>query len=320
MTSTNLQPAADDGPQHEPELYEHAVLVAREDEDRAAAALIDVSPGGFRSSAWTGPLDEETESVEFAAYLPHDDPATLPNALAADGVACSPATVTRVDPGWEERWKEFHRLVIVAGMWIGPPWCLAEAPDGMPHVVIDPGQGFGTGAHPTTQLMVELLAAQPRHLSLVDVGTGSGVLAIAASKLGFRSISALDNDPAAVDSAADNFARNGTSHIDVRCADVLQGATLPTAELMLANIILGPLVALADRIALANGELDGPEWQPPARIIVSGLLRSQTDEAVAAFERAGYTLREHRERGGWIGAVLEHRSDRVADILAPPVL
>ena len=100
------------------------------------------------------------------------------------------ATLAEVEPGWEDRWREFHHPVRIGPLWVGPPW-ETPPPDAIP-VVIDPGQAFGTGAHPTTRLCLELLLDQPRG-SVLDVGCGSGVIAIAAAKLGFGPVLAVDD-------------------------------------------------------------------------------------------------------------------------------
>jgi ribosomal protein L11 methyltransferase len=96
-----------------------------------------------------------------------------------------------VPEDWQHRWREFHRAVRVGPLWVGPPWLTAE-PDAIA-VVIDPGRAFGTGAHPTTQLCLQLLLdLAPRGGSVIDIGCGSGVLSIAARKLGFEPVIALD--------------------------------------------------------------------------------------------------------------------------------
>jgi ribosomal protein L11 methyltransferase len=121
-------------------------------------------------------------------------------------------------------------------LWIGPPW--EDAPEGVKPVVIDPGRAFGTGAHPTTRLCVELLLElEPG--SIVDVGCGSGVLAIAAAKLGFAPVVAVDADEAAVEAATRNAAANGVE-VDVRLVDAALGE-LPVAEIAVANIDLPTL-------------------------------------------------------------------------------
>ena len=130
------------------------------------------------------------------------------DAVAGLLIAFPGADVMPVQPGWEDGWRAFHRPARAGGLWIGPPW---EQPDaGELAVVIDPGRAFGTGAHPTTRLCIELLATSERG-SLLDVGCGSGVLSIAAARLGFDPIRAVDNDPIAVETTVANAAVNGVA-------------------------------------------------------------------------------------------------------------
>ncbi len=149
----------------------------------------------------------------------------------------------RVEPGWEDNWRAFHRPVEIGRLWVGPPW--DEAPRGLLPVVIDPGRAFGTGAHPTTRLCLELLQ-ELKPASLLDLGCGSGVLAIAAAKLGFAPITALDNDPEAIEATLANAEANGVS-FDVALADVL-AATLPPTKLVVCNISLQALEELVPRL------------------------------------------------------------------------
>ncbi len=135
--------------------------------------------------------------------------------------------------GWEEAWREFHHGVVVGRFWIGPPW--EEATDEVDAVVIDPGRAFGTGAHATTRLTLELLQKlEPG--SLLDVGCGSGVLSIAAAKLGFRPIVAIDVDQDAVDIALANARVNGVE-LDAYRSDALAD-DLPAADIVVANVAL----------------------------------------------------------------------------------
>ncbi len=156
------------------------------------------------------------------------------------------ARITEVESGWEERWRAFHRPVRVGPLWIGPPW--ERAPADALAVVIDPGRAFGTGAHATTRLCLELLLGVPRG-SVLDVGCGSGVLAIAAARLGFGPVVAVDVDEAAVGAARANAATNGVA-IDVHHLDALED-TLPVADVVLANVTLEAVEALAPRVDAA---------------------------------------------------------------------
>jgi ribosomal protein L11 methyltransferase len=179
--------------------------------------MLELFPEGFVE-------ERRGDSVELAAFT---------DAAGADRLRDRFGSVETepVASGWEEEWKRFHRPVRVGSLWIGPPW--ENAPGGVEAVVIDPGRAFGTGAHPTTRLCVELLLELERG-SLLDVGCGSGVLAIAASKLGFAPIVAIDADEAAVEAATRNAAANG-AEIDVRLLDAATDE-LPAAEIAVANI------------------------------------------------------------------------------------
>ena len=162
-----------------------------------------------------------------------------------------------VEPGWEDAWRAFHRPVRVGPLWIGPPWFPPEEVA----VVIDPGRAFGTGAHGSTRAALELLAGLDRSPAL-DLGCGSGVLSVAALRLGFGPVAAFDVDPLAVGATAENAARNGVE-VAVALADVLADP-LPAAPLWFANLELGILERLLERADL------------PARILASGLTANQT--------------------------------------------
>ena len=162
-----------------------------------------------------------------------------------------------VAPGWEDAWRAFHRPVRVGPLWIGPPWFPPEEVA----VVIEPGRAFGTGAHGSTRAALELLAGLDPSPAL-DLGCGSGVLSVAALRLGFGPVAAFDVDPLAVGATAENAARNGVE-VAVALADVLADP-LPSAPLWLANLELGILERLLERADL------------PARILASGLTADQT--------------------------------------------
>jgi ribosomal protein L11 methyltransferase len=144
---------------------------------------------------------------------------------------------------WRDRWKSFHQPVRLGPLWIGPPW--HDLPTDATAIVIDPGRAFGTGAHPTTQLCIELLL-QLEPGSAVDFGCGSGVLAIVAAKFGFAPVIALDSDASAVEATRLNAAANGVS-IDVRHADALTDSP-PAGDVALVNITRAALTALAPRL------------------------------------------------------------------------
>ena len=180
-----------------------------------------------------------------------------------------------VEDGWEDRWREFHRPVRIGPLWVGPPW--ASAPAESIAVFIDPGRAFGTGAHPTTRLCLELLLDLPR-TSLLDVGCGSGVLSIAAARLGFRPLTAVDLEEPAVEATRANAEANGVA-VDARMLDAL-AEPLPASELVVANIALAAVTALGAKLEAA-------------RLVTSGYLAADRPEP------AGYTHRTRRELDGW---------------------
>ena len=186
-----------------------------------------------------------------------------------------------VAEGWEDNWRTFHHGVVVGRFWVGPPW--EQPPAGVEPVVIDPGRAFGTGAHPTTRLTLALLQEQLSG-SLLDVGCGSGVLSIAASKLGFAPVLAVDVDPDAVEVTDENAQANGVE-LDARVYDALTDE-LPAVDLVVANVALDVVEALLARV-------------PAGRVITSGYL--ERDEPRVT----GWRTLERRTDGGWAADLVE---------------
>jgi ribosomal protein L11 methyltransferase len=184
---------------------------------------------------------------------------------------------------WELRWRRFHRPVRIGSLWIGPPW--EKAPADALAVVIDPGRAFGTGAHATTRLCLELLAGLPPG-SALDVGCGSGVLAIAAARLGHRPVLAVDNDQTAVEVARANVEANSVD-VEVRLADALT-EPLPAADVALANTSFAAAGQFAARLDVRV-------------LVTSGYF------ATALPELSGFRHRERRELEGWAADVYERQ-------------
>jgi ribosomal protein L11 methyltransferase len=213
--------------------------------------MLELFPDGF----------EERDAADGLELVAYTDPSGEERLWAAFARVTSEA----VAAGWEERWRQFHRPVRVGPLWVGPPW---ERPDRSPAVTIDPGRAFGTGAHPTTRLCLELLL-ELKPTSLLDVGCGSGVLAVAAAKLGFEPVVALDHDPAAVEATRRNAAANGVL-VDVRAGDALT-AELPGAAVVVANVTADLIRSLGGRVR--PDALIGAGYLESAAPALPGLVR-----------------------------------------------
>jgi ribosomal protein L11 methyltransferase len=189
-------------------------------------------------------------------------------------------TVEEVEPGWEDAWRSFHTGVRIGPLWVGPPW--EEPPADARPIVIDPGRAFGTGAHPTTRLALELLAELAPG-SLLDVGCGSGVIAIAAMKLGFDPVRAGDTDPVAVEVTRENAERNGVA---VEAAPLDARTDALEADVVVANIALDVVEALAPRVRARDLVLSG--YLAADRPAVPGLVH------VTRRERDGWAADRYR--------------------------
>ena len=200
--------------------------------ESARARMLELFPEGFEEV-------EHHDGVELVAYTDPSGEERLWHAFSGSGAP----TAEDVPEGWEERWREFHQPVRVGSVWIGQPW--QERPAAGVVVVIDPGRAFGTGSHATTRLCLELLIRIERG-SLLDIGCGSGVLAIAAAKLGFAPVVAIDDDEQAVAAALANAEANDVE-IEVRQADAAEDE-LPAADVAVANVTRAVVETVGARV------------------------------------------------------------------------
>jgi len=234
----------------------------------ARAAMLELFPDGFEEV-------ERDDGVELAAYTDAAGEERLWQVFGG-------ASGVDVETGWEERWRRFHRPVRVGRLWVGPPWETPEA--GTVAVVVDPGRAFGTGAHATTRLCLELLQeleASP----LLDVGCGSGVLSVAGALLGFAPVLAVDTEQAAVAATLENAARNGV-RVDVQIVE--PDAPLPALHTVVANISEQAVRALPRRV---DAEV----------LVTSGYL------GATELELDGYAHTSRRVRDGWAADVHRRR-------------
>ena len=210
--------------------------------------------------------------------------------------------VRRVDDAeWSDAWKAHYVPQRIGRVVIRPSWSPAEDPDPADAVIVlDPGMAFGTGLHPTTRGCLELLQdVSPMPAEILDVGCGSGVLALAALKLGAEHALALDTDPLAVDSTRENASRNGLAD----AIEVRQGSLDERGgpyELILANLVAAVLIDLAPRLAAHLGTT--------GTLLASGIIEPRAPEVIDAMRAAGLRVAARRDDGEWVSLRLEHAS------------
>jgi len=291
-----------------------AVRVSGEHAELVLAELLELTPAGVEE------VQLEAGVIEYAVYGAPGELPGLPDLHALVGDAPVEVSTSEIPDDWSERWKQFHRPVLIAAprardagtrpipaLHVRPPWLPpsshAEGP--VREIVIDPGQAFGTGAHASTrlclQLLMELAAANPPSGPLLDVGTGSGVLAIAAAGLGYQPVLGLDHERESVHAARENAAVNAVQlearrfELRTQALPWIGDEALPRAPLAVVANLLRPLLL---ELAITMPEA-------PTDLIVGGLLREEVDEIVLAFaERHALRERERRSSGEWAAAWL----------------
>lgn len=269
-----------------------AIRCKAEHADLALAQLIELAPTGIEEV-------RDGDIVEYAVYGPPGEIPSLPDLQVAVGDDLVEVTTSEVADDWQERWRDFHHALKVEpasgsgprSFFLRPSWESVDVPEGAVEVVLDPGQAFGTGSHPTTRLCVaHLLDLEPGG-EFVDIGCGSGVLAIAAGKLGWGPLRGYDFDPLAVTATIENAESNGVSmvveELDVRAE---AGGLPPLAPTVFANIMRPQLLDVARQLPADHGIRD---------IVLSGLLDEEADEIAGAYAASGLGEVARISEGGW---------------------
>jgi len=251
--------------------------------EQVLADLVELAPGGVEE-------ERGRDYVEYAIYGPAGELPALPDLEAIAGEGLVAVSSAEIPDDWADRWQDFHQPLAVGGrLWVRPSW--AEARADTIDIVVDPGQAFGTGAHPTTRMCLELLLeladAGLADGPLADWGTGSGVLAIAGAKLGFTPAIACDHEPAALESAGANARANGVE-LELRRAN-LRLEPPPQAPTVVANLTAPLLREVARHLE-----------RPPKHLVCSGLLAAEADDVRESFAVHGLTERLSRDDGEWV--------------------
>lgn len=268
--------------------------------ERVLADLLELVPGGVEEVGFvprSGGGDPSDGFYEYAIYGPPGELPELPDLRAAAGDGLVEVSSTEIPDDWADRWRDFHEPVAVGEgrIVVRPSWEETAAAGAQVDLCVDPGQAFGTGAHATTrlclELMLELADRGEAEGGLADLGTGSGVLGIAAAKLGWAPVLACDSEQAAVEAAASNAAANGVS-LELERRN-LREHPAPTAPTIVANLTAPLLEAVAARLV-----------EPPRTLVCSGLLEVEAERVRAAFGARGFRACEERRLGEWCALLL----------------
>lgn len=195
------------------------------------------------------------------------------------------------DQNWERAWMdEFHAMQYGPALWICPSWQTPPDPSAI-NIMLDPGLAFGSGTHATTSLCLEWLSASDlSNTTVVDYGSGSGVLAIGAALLGAGRVIAVDNDPQAITATLDNSQRNNIG-LETLTAHLPDDTPDTEADILLANILAGPLLTLAPTLKKLI--------KPSGSIVLSGILEEQIDMILEVYDPL-FTMQAPQIKDGWV--------------------
>jgi ribosomal protein L11 methyltransferase len=265
-----------------------AVRCKPDQADLVLAELTVLAPNGVEEEHGPG-------YVEYAIYGGEGELPELGEIDAVVGGRPIEVISTEIPDDWADRWRDFHKPLLVGDrLWLRPSW--EPEREGAIDLVVDPGQAFGTGAHPTTRLcleyLLELADAGEADGPLVDLGTGSGVLAIAAAKLGWSPVTGYDHELAAIEASAANASINS---VDLSLHRMNLRESLPElAPTVVANMTSPILKAIAGRLAPAL----------PRTLVLSGILPNELDEVAEAFVPSGFQEQDRRQMGDWSALLL----------------
>ena len=249
-------------------------------------------------------LNADKETVKVSLFVPEErNPVEyrehIATRLASLGVEHEIVAEGLKEDDWAESWKQYYKPVHIERITIVPAWEEYEAKDGEIIVRMDPGMAFGTGTHETTRLVIRLLEEESVDgLRVLDVGTGSGILSICASKLGAKSCNAYDIDPVAVKVARENVKDGGLDNITVGVSDLLKDVDLDGGkyDICLANIVADIIIRMLPDIK--------NYLKPGAPLILSGIINERAEEVRVAVKKHGFTLEKEIYENDWVGMLV----------------
>ncbi|HXG91258.1 MAG TPA: 50S ribosomal protein L11 methyltransferase [Blastocatellia bacterium] len=275
--------------------YFITLTVARDVEETASSILFDLGTTGIVT------LEESAGSVNLGAYFDAQTDAQqiarrIEAEFAREGLRDALHTISIseiAEQDWMQKWKEgFEPIEIGSRLIIAPSWKLPEEPQGRAVVQIDPGMAFGTGTHETTRLCLEAIEKYFRGGSMLDVGTGTGILAIAAARLapGSRT-TAIDIDPQAVEVARENVAINNVADSIEVCEGQPREFAGRAFDCVVANLTAEVILDLMNDLTAS--------LEPSGLMIISGILNMLASDVERAAIEAGLTIIEQRTAGEW---------------------
>ncbi len=250
-------------------------------------------------------LNADKTIASVSVYLPTDGSAAdtlsfIKGRFADLGIDAQISISGVCEEDWANAWKAYYKPIEIGErMVIVPAWEKYEAPEGKLVVRMDPGMAFGTGSHETTRLVIGLLE---RYIKggerVLDVGCGSGILAICASKLGARECKAYDIDPVAVKVARENISDSGLDNVTCDVSDLLRGVdkTGGTYDVVCANIVADIIIRMTPDVGAYMGE--------SAVLLASGIITERAEDVIECFEANGFKIVDRAEENGWCALVV----------------
>lgn len=252
-------------------------------------------------------LNADRTKVAVSIYVPDERPlgeylSFIRERFAANGITAELETVGLSEEDWAENWKQYYHPIKIGRVVIVPAWEKYEAEDDEITVLMDPGMAFGTGTHETTRLVIGLLDKYIKSGNrILDVGCGSGILSIAASKLGAMACRAYDIDPVAVRVTAENIKDNGTDNVECGVSDLLaQVDRSMKYDIICANIVADIIIRMTPDV----GELLAED----GILFVSGIIEERADEVMSVLRLHGYEEIETFRENGWCASAVRRKN------------